>query len=129
MPTQRDSPVHKRIEVGEDLLRSVQVARVMRAPPAPAAVAVTTATATTPDGPPLVAATAATIRADHDLRAAGEALLAHKLREIAVTDENGQIVGLLDEADIAHWYLEATAKGTDDPAPPDGDLPNKPVGS
>jgi len=111
VPTQRDSPVHK-IDVGEDLLRSVQVARVMRALPAPAVAA------SAGDGTAVVAAPplpVIAVRADIDLRAAGEALRAHKLREIAVTDETGQVVGLLDEADIAHFYLDATAKGPDRP--------------
>jgi CIC family chloride channel protein len=115
VPTQRDSPVHK-LEVGNDLLRTVHVAQVMRAPAeaaAPAADPAPAADAAAPAAPAIV-----TVRAGDDLRAAGEVLLAHKLREVAVTDDQGRIVGLLAETDIAHWYLEATAKapepGSDD---------------
>jgi CIC family chloride channel protein len=45
-----------------------------------------------------------------DLRRATEALLRHKLREIPVIDGQGQVVGLLDEADISRFYLQATTK-------------------
>jgi CIC family chloride channel protein len=48
------------------------------------------------------------VRADHDLRAAAQALLRHGLREIPVIDNQGRLVGHLDEADISRWYLEAT---------------------
>jgi CIC family chloride channel protein len=128
VPTQRDSPVHK-ID-SEDLLRSVQVARVMRVLPTPVPTPPDGGAAVTAEGAasePAVDAPAAqaptvpviAIRADLDLRAAGEALRAHKLREVAVTDESGRVIGLLDETDIAHFYLDATAtKGPDRPDEP-----------
>ena len=53
---------------------------------------------------------------DDDLRSATQTLLANKLREIPVTDAAGQIVGLLDEADISRFYLDATTK-TPPPTP------------
>ena len=34
-------------------------------------------------------------------------MLANKLREIQVIDADGQVVGLLDEADISRFYLKA----------------------
>jgi CIC family chloride channel protein len=118
VPTQRDSPVH---QVGDvpDLLRSVQVGEVMRAlAPPESAEAPTGAEPTNnrnvtvdPSGPTIAAAPPVSIRADHDLRVAAEALLANKLRRIAVVDAEGRLVGHLDEADISRWYLEATAKG------------------
>jgi hypothetical protein len=44
---------------------------------------------------------------DSDLRTAAETMLANKLREIQVTDAAGQVIGLLDEADISRCYLDA----------------------
>jgi Mg/Co/Ni transporter MgtE len=55
------------------------------------------------------------VRVDDDLRKAAEVLLAHKLREIPVIDAAGQVVGMLDEAEISRYYLEATTK---DDGPP-----------
>ncbi len=116
VPTQRDSPVH---QVGEmpDLLRSAQVAEVMQPLARPEGVDVTGAgdveageITVDPSGPTIAAAPPVSVRADQDLRAATEALLANKLRQIAVVDADGRLVGHLDEADISRWYLEATAK-------------------
>jgi len=116
VPTQRDSPVH---QVGEmpDLLRSAQVAEVMQPLARPEGADVTGAgdveageITVDPSGPTIAAAPPVSVRADQDLRAATEALLANKLRQIAVVDADGRLVGHLDEADISRWYLEATAK-------------------
>jgi len=114
VPTQRDSPVHQ-MASAPDLLRSVRVAAVMRPAPAPnapddgaavpGASADVDASAATIAAPPPIS-----VRADHDLRAAAEALLTHHLREIPVIDDQGRVVGHLDEADISRWYLEATTK-------------------
>jgi CIC family chloride channel protein len=118
MPTQRDSPVHQVADV-PDLLRSVQVGEVMRALARPERTQASGEGETAgdeditvdPSGPTVAAAPPVSIRADHDLRAAAEALLANKLRRIAVVDAEGRLVGHLDEADISRWYLEATSKG------------------
>jgi CIC family chloride channel protein len=112
VPTQRDSPVHQ-VAAVPDLLRSAQVAQVMRA------VTVAASAGPAPGGdeapsdgpaPPAAESPLVSVRADHDLRAAAEALLEHKLREVPVLDEAGRIVGMLDEADISRWYLAATTK-------------------
>jgi hypothetical protein len=47
------------------------------------------------------------VRVDADLRTAAETMLSNKLREIQVTDVAGNVVGLLDEADISRFYLDA----------------------
>jgi CIC family chloride channel protein len=112
VPTQRDSPVH---QVGDmpDLLRSAQVVEIMRAVPPQEGGDVGDgkgegAVADAPaDG---ASSPVATVRADADLRAGAEALLANHLRTIPVVDEAGRIVGHLDEADISRWYLGATTK-------------------
>jgi chloride channel protein, CIC family len=44
-----------------------------------------------------------------DLQRALDAILAHGVRELVVTDDQGRIVGLLDEADITRVYQSATA--------------------
>jgi CIC family chloride channel protein len=44
-----------------------------------------------------------------DLQRALDAILAHGMRELVVTDDHGRIVGLLDEADITRVYQSATA--------------------
>ena len=54
-----------------------------------------------------IAARAFSVRPDTNLRTAAELLLANKLREIQVVDTSGQVVGLLDEAEIARCYLKA----------------------
>jgi CIC family chloride channel protein len=53
------------------------------------------------------------VRPDDDLRLATERLVTHKLREIPVTDERGQVVGFLDESDVATVYLGSVARGPD----------------
>jgi CIC family chloride channel protein len=90
VPTQRESPVHKAATV--DLLSTTTVATIMRV------ISVT--------GTP-IAAREFSVRADANLRSAAEAMLANKLREIQVTDADGQVVGLLDESDISRFYLDA----------------------
>ncbi len=52
-----------------------------------------------------------TAREGDDLRKATEAMLKHGVRELPVSDEAGQIVGFLDEADVAKAYLDATVAG------------------
>lgn len=91
--TQRESPAHHSSSL--DLLRDARVAQVMRI--------------VSVSGIP-IAARELCVRPEDDLRTAAEALLSHKLREIAVMDSSGQVVGLLDEADISRFYLDATTK-------------------
>ncbi|HXI59257.1 MAG TPA: chloride channel protein [Polyangia bacterium] len=105
--SQRESPVHGRAPGQTDLLRTAQVVQVMRGS---SALGVAAAVA------PEVA-----VRAQDDLRTAAQTLLRHKLREIPVVDGTGQIVGMLDEADISRWYLDATTK-----TPPPLPLPPSP---
>jgi CIC family chloride channel protein len=93
LPTQRESPVHHAPTL--DLLRQARVAQVMR----PVSLG----------GVPVVAPELR-VGPEDDLRSATQTLLTNKLREIPVTDATGQIVGLLDEADISRFYLEATTK-------------------
>ena len=88
--TRRDSPAHQQRRV--DLLRDTPVAAVMRM--------------LSVSGVP-IAARQLSVRSDCDLRAAAETMLANKLREIQVVDGGGQVVGLLDEADISRFYLKA----------------------
>jgi CIC family chloride channel protein len=45
-----------------------------------------------------------------NLRSATQTLLANKLRRIPVTDTDGRVVGMLDEADVSRYYLEATGR-------------------
>jgi CIC family chloride channel protein len=97
--TQRESPVHRSASV--DLLRAARVSEVMRT--------------VSVSGVPIVGRELQ-IRADDDLRTAAQLLLQHKLREIPVTDAFGQVVGLLDEADISRYYLNATHR-TNTPPP------------
>jgi CBS domain-containing protein len=54
-----------------------------------------------------IAAREFSVRSDADLRTAAETMLANKLREIQVLDADGHVVGLLDEADISRFYLDA----------------------
>jgi CIC family chloride channel protein len=88
LPTQRDSPAHQTT----DVLRATPVAAVMR----PLSVS----------GIP-IAARSLSVRDNADLRTAAEMLLANKLREVQVVDASGQVVGLLDEAEISRCYLKA----------------------
>ncbi|HEY2731875.1 MAG TPA: chloride channel protein [Polyangia bacterium] len=99
VPTQRESPIHHTPSL--DLLRSARVAQVMR----PVSVS----------GVPVIVPEVR-VGPDDDLRSATQTLLLHKLREIPVVDLAGQIVGLLDEADISRFYLDASTK-TPPPAP------------
>jgi CIC family chloride channel protein len=93
VPTKRQSAVHQTPSL--DLLRAARVAQVMRA--------------VSLSGVPVVAPHLR-VGPDDDLRTATQTLLANKLREIPVTDAAGQIVGLLDEADISRYYLDASTK-------------------
>jgi CIC family chloride channel protein len=92
--TQRESPVHQR-PATPDLLRTTQVAKIMRM--------------ISVSGIP-IAARDFSVRVDADLRTAAETMLNNKLREIQVTDVEGNVVGLLDEADISRFYLDAADK-------------------
>ncbi|GAC1351515.1 MAG: chloride channel protein [Polyangiales bacterium] len=51
-----------------------------------------------------------TVNSTDDLHTALAALLKNETREMPVVDENGQIVGFLDEADITRAYLEAAVR-------------------
>jgi CIC family chloride channel protein len=92
VPSRRESPVHH--APSHDLLKTALVAQVMR----PISMS----------GVPVVAPQQR-VSPEDNLRTATETLLAHKLREIPVIDAAGQIVGLLDEADVSRYYLEASA--------------------
>ena len=91
VPTQRDSPVHQHADAGRaahDARRRGHAHDVgQRRPDRGAATH--------------------SVRADADLRTAAETMLTNKLREIQVIDAEGQVVGLLDEADISRFYLKA----------------------
>jgi CIC family chloride channel protein len=100
-PTRRQSPAHE--ASGSDFLREARVAQVMRA--------------VSISGIP-IASREFRVGVDDDLRSAAETLLNHKLREIPVTDASGQVVGLLDEADISRYYLNATTTRAKTPVPP-----------
>jgi CIC family chloride channel protein len=116
MPTQRDSPVHQGGDV-PDLLQSALVSEVMHALERREAAEATgdgASEGVDPSGPTVAAVPPISVRVDQNLRVATEALLAAKLRRIAVVDAEGRLVGHLDEADISRWYLEATAKGETD---------------
>jgi chloride channel protein, CIC family len=96
--SQRESPAHKP-EVTVDVLTTTRVGAIMRM--------------ISVSGIP-IAARGFSVRSDADLRTAAETMLANKLREIQVTDADGQVIGLLDEADISRCYLDAAER----PAPP-----------
>jgi CIC family chloride channel protein len=51
---------------------------------------------------------AVSVKDTDDLQRALDAILAHGVRELVVTDQDGRIVGLLDEADITRVYQNAT---------------------
>jgi CIC family chloride channel protein len=93
IPTRRESPAHHTPTA--DLLRTARVAQVMR----PVSMS----------GVPVVTP-AQTVSPEDNLRTATETLLLHKLREIPVIDAAGQLVGLLDEADVSRFYLENSTK-------------------
>src|SRR6185437_94261 len=90
LPTQRESPVHQAATI--DLLATTRVGAVMRM--------------LSVSGIP-IAAREFSVRSDANLRTAAETMLANKLREIQVIDAEGHVVGLLDEADISRFYLDA----------------------
>ncbi|HEX3902523.1 MAG TPA: chloride channel protein [Polyangia bacterium] len=89
LPTQHESPVHKTAIV--DVLTTTRVGAIMRM--------------ISVSGIP-IAAREFSVRSDANLRAAAETMLSNKLREIQVTDAEGHVVGLLDEADISRFYLD-----------------------
>jgi CIC family chloride channel protein len=100
----RESPAHR----SSDVLRTTRVGAVMRM--------------ISVSGVP-VATREFSVRIDSDLRTAAETMLANKLREIQVTDAAGNVVGLLDEADISRCYLEAADRSSTSVIIP---LPDKP---
>src|SRR5439155_20237754 len=87
--TQQESPAHHADRI--DHLRETRVSAIMRM--------------LSVSGIP-IAARQLSVRVDADLRTAAETMLANKLREIQVVDATGQVVGLLDEADISRFYLK-----------------------
>jgi CIC family chloride channel protein len=93
VPTQHESPVHHTPTL--DLLETARVSQVMRP----------VSLSGVPVLPP-----EQRVSPDDNLRRATETLLHHKLREIPVIDAQGQLVGLLDEADVSRFYLQATTK-------------------
>jgi CIC family chloride channel protein len=99
VPTRRESPVHQAATV--DLLATTRVGAIMRM--------------ISVSGIP-IAAREFSVRADVDLRTAAETMLAKKLREIQVTDAEGHVVGMLDEADISRFYLDAAERPPPRPA-------------
>jgi len=104
LPTQRDSPAHPQQNATLDVLRSTRVGAVMRM--------------VSVSGVP-IAAPIHSVRSDADLRSAAETMLNNKLREIQVVDNEGNVVGLLDEADISRFYLKAADDQNPKPPPPD----------
>ena len=114
VPSQRDSPVHQQ-RPANDVLRETRVGAVMRL--------------MSISGIPL-AAREHSVRADVDLRTAAETMLTNKLREIQVTDTDGKVIGLLDEADISRFYLKAADEQQQNrPPPPAPDTPGDPPSS
>jgi CIC family chloride channel protein len=108
LPTQRDSPAHQHATM--DVLRSTRVGSVMRM--------------VSVSGVP-IAARMLSVRTDANLRTAAETMLNNKLREIQVTDAEGTVVGLIDEADISRFYLKAA----DEQSPPPRPAPDPKSGS
>jgi CIC family chloride channel protein len=100
LKTQRDSPAHRGTTL--DVLRSTRVGAVMRM--------------VSVSGIP-IAARQFSVQIDSDLRTAADTLLANKLREVQVTDTSGQVVGLLDEADISRFFLKTVDEQSQAPAP------------
>ena len=49
------------------------------------------------------------VKGTDDLHGALEIILKHGVRELIVVDDEGRIVGFLDEAEITRVYHEATA--------------------
>jgi CIC family chloride channel protein len=91
--SRRESPVHR--APAADLLREARVAQVMRP----------VSLSGLPEVPPDVH-----VSPTDDLRSATQTLLANKLRRIPVTETDGRVVGMLDEADVSRFYLEATGQ-------------------
>jgi CIC family chloride channel protein len=91
--SRRESPVHR--VPAADLLREALVAQVMRP----------VSLSGLPEVPPDVR-----VSPTDNLRSATQTLLANKLRRIPVTDTDGRVVGMLDEADVSRYYLEATGR-------------------
>jgi CIC family chloride channel protein len=51
-----------------------------------------------------------TVRPDDDLRTAAERMVKNRLRALLVVDAEGRVVGVLDESEIAKFYLRAAAR-------------------
>jgi len=105
LPTQRDSPAHQ--HATRDVLRSARVGSVMRM--------------VSVSGVAIPARTLS-VRTDSDLRTAAETMLNNKVREIQVTDSEGNVVGLIDETDISRFYLKAADEDLPKPPPPSPEL-------
>jgi CIC family chloride channel protein len=54
-----------------------------------------------------------TVRPQDHLRVATERMVKNRLRAVAVVDEHGHLVGLLDEAEVAKVYLRAAERAED----------------
>ncbi len=96
--TQRHSPVY-RDSVLKDVLRGMRVSEVMRPPES---------------GPPQAADSggpAPTVQLDQDLLSASDLLVDRGGRAVVVLDQNGQVVGCLDETDVARAYLQKATRG------------------
>jgi CIC family chloride channel protein len=63
-------------------------------------------------GPPMI------VGDGDDVKTALELLLVHGAREIVVVDDDGRIVGFLDEAEITQLYRNATEGSGSDGASP-----------
>jgi len=50
------------------------------------------------------------VRADDDLRTATERMLERGLRELPVLDDDGRLLGFLDESEVAEVYLKAASR-------------------
>lgn len=59
---------------------------------------------------------AVSVHPEDDLRKATERLLSNGLREVPVIDDSQQIVGFLDESELAKVYVKAAARADDMPA-------------
>ena len=107
LPTQRESPVHKAAIV--DVLTTTRVGAIMRM------ISVSGSPSPRASSPSARTPTCAPPR---------KRCSSNKLREIQVTDAEGHVVGLLDEADISRFYLDAGHQ-----APPTAPSPASPPGS
>ena len=52
------------------------------------------------------------VRDSDDLHNALEIMIAHAMRELLVVDEDGKVLGVLDQTEITVAYLAATARRT-----------------